>query len=218
MTSFRSSAAATLAALVALATLPVPKPAAADGSPKPGTFAAFVDEYYAALFAFEPNQATYAGVHDRDDQLADLSADSYARRAAGLKKLHERLKALRAGKLTAAEGIDAEALDGAVRAELLEIDTVRDWKRNPVVYLSKPAEAIDLLMKRSFAPPAERLKVIIGRLKAAPALLVAMKANVENPPREFTDLGLIVAKGSAGFFKTDLPAWAKTAAGKDEKC
>ena len=100
---------------------------------------------------------------------------------------------------------------------MLEIETVRDWKRNPVLYLGKPAEAIDLLMKRSFAPPADRLKFIIGRLKAAPPLLAAMKANVVNPPKEFTDLGIIVAKGSVGFFKTDLPAWAKTAAAKDEK-
>ena len=40
-----------------------------------------------------------------------------------------------------------------------------------------------------------------------------MKANVSNAPKEFADLGLIVAKGSVEFFRTDLPAWAKTAAG-----
>ena len=72
-------------------------------------------------------------------------------------------------------------------------------------------------MKRTFAPPAARLRSIIGRLKATPPLLAAMKANVENPPKEFTDLALIVAKGSVGFFKADLPAWAKTAAGKDDE-
>jgi uncharacterized protein (DUF885 family) len=72
-------------------------------------------------------------------------------------------------------------------------------------------------MKRSFAPPEVRLRAIVGRLKATPPLLMAMRANVENPPKEFTDLGLLIAKGSVGFFKSDLPAWAKTAAGKDDK-
>jgi uncharacterized protein (DUF885 family) len=72
-------------------------------------------------------------------------------------------------------------------------------------------------MKRNFAPAADRLKAVIGRLKATPPLLAAMKANVANPPKEFTDLGVIIAKGSAGFFRNDLTAWAKTAAGKDEK-
>ncbi|AMV29834.1 hypothetical protein VT84_35905 [Gemmata sp. SH-PL17] len=215
MTALRFPALAGLL-LVALVGISRPQPVAAD-TPAPAGFAAFVDDYYAALFAWEPNQATYAGIHDFDEKLADLSAPNITHRADVLKKLHERLKTLRAGKLTADEAIDAEMLDHAIRAELLELETVRDWKRNPVVYLGKPAEGIDMLMKRSFAPPADRLKAVIGRLKAAPQLLGAMKTNVENPPKEFTDLGLIVAKGSVSFFRNDLPAWAKDAAGKDKK-
>jgi uncharacterized protein (DUF885 family) len=207
-----------LAGLVSLAFVAAfySRPATAD-APMHGTFAPFVDDYYAALFAWDPNQATYAGIHESDGKLSDLTAERFADRAAALKKQHAQLRALRAGKLTEDEAIDAEILDNAVRAELLEIDTVRDWKRNPVTYLGKPAEGIDMLIKRSFAPPAERLKAVIGRLKAAPPLLAAMKTNVENPPKEFTDLGIIVAKGSVNFFRTDLPAWAKTAAGMDEK-
>ena len=180
-------------------------------------FASFVDDYYAALFAWDPIQATYAGIHDFDDKLADLSAPAFASRTASLKKMQERLTALRAGKLSESDAVDAQVLDNALRAELLEMETVRDWKRNPVNYLGYSAGSIDLVMKRSFASPAERLKLIIGRLKATPAIFEAMKANVENPPQEFTDLGIIVAKGSVSFFKTDLPAWAKMAAGKDEK-
>lgn len=68
-----------------------------------------------------------------------------------------------------------------------------------MTYLGKPAEGNDLLMKRNFAPAADRLKAVIGRLKATPPLLTAMKANVTNPPREFTDLGVSIAKGSAGY-------------------
>jgi uncharacterized protein (DUF885 family) len=192
------------------------RPATA-GAPAPGTFAAFVDDYYAALFAWDPNQATYAGIHDFDDKLADLNATLVARRIESLKSMRSRLTGLRTSKLSEVDVIDAEVLDHAIQAELLDIETIRDWKRNPVLYLGKPAEGIDLLMKRSFAPPADRLKLVIGRLKAAPALLAAMKVNVANPPKEFTDLGIIVAKGSVGFFRTDLTAWAKTAAAKDEK-
>ena len=205
------------AVLVALAVIAALPHAPAPAQPAADTFAKFVDDYYAALFAWDPNQATYAGVHDYDAKLTDLSAAAIAARGESVGKFQARLKALRAGKLTADEQIDAEVLDHALRAEELDLGTVRDWKRNPVAYLGKPAEGIDMLMKRSFAPPAERLKSIIGRLKHTPPLIAAMKANVENPPREFTDLGVIVAKGSVGFFKTDLPAWAKTAAGADAK-
>ena len=148
---------------------------------------------------------------------ADLSAAAFVQRTASLKKLLERLTTHRSGNLAETDAFDAQVLDNAIRAELLEMETVRDWKRNPVNYLGYSAGSIDLLMKRSFASPAERLKLVIGRLKATPAIFEAMKANVENPPKEFTDLGIIVAKGSVSFFKSDLAVWAKMAAGKDEK-
>jgi uncharacterized protein (DUF885 family) len=178
-------------------------------------FKKFVDEYYQALFAWDPTQATYAGIHEFDDRLSDFSAANFARRAAALKQLREKLTALRATKLSDAEAIDADVLEHAIDAELLEIETVRGWKQNPMLYLGKPAEAIDLLMKRTFARPADRLHSVIGRLKASLPLFEALRANVDNPPREFTDLGIIVAKGSVGFFKNDLSAWAKYAAGDD---
>ena len=57
-----------------------------------------MDDYYAALFTWDPNQATYAGIHDYDNKLADLSAENFTRRSASLKKFHEQLKTLRAGR------------------------------------------------------------------------------------------------------------------------
>ncbi|HZK78393.1 MAG TPA: DUF885 domain-containing protein, partial [Gemmatimonadaceae bacterium] len=41
------------------------------------------------------------------------------------------------------------------------------------------------------------------------------KANVQNPPKEFTDLAIRIAGGSVGFFKSDVATWAKGAAGSD---
>ena len=204
MPSIRTSAALLIAA-VALATLPH-GPAA-----PPNSFALFVEDYYAAQFAADPVQATYAGVHDYDAKLADLSANAVARRIAELKQFQTRLGTLVSkSPLNPADALDATVLHHAIQAELLDLEGVQDWKRNPVGYLGKPAESIDLLMKRTYAPKPERLKSIVGRLNATPALLDAMQANVKTPPKEFADLGLIVAKGSVEFFKTDLPAWAKT--------
>jgi uncharacterized protein (DUF885 family) len=196
---------------ITVAMLSLPSAVAAE----PTAFGKFADGYYAALFAWDPVAATYAGIHDYDGKLPDYTAPAFAKRAESLKTMQTKLKTLREGKLTPDDAIDAEILDHAIRAELLEIETVKDWKRNPVGYLGKAAEGIDLLMKRSFAEPADRLKLVIERLKAAPPLLSALESNLENPPKEFADLGLIVAKGSVGFFKNDLATWAKSAAGKD---
>ena len=189
------------------------EPAHAD---EPAPFAKFVDEYFDAYFARKPSEGTAAGLHQYDDKLEDYSAAVTKARIAEVKKLHGRLETLRAGKLTEDESIDAEFLDGLMKAELLDLDVVGNWKKNPMGYISLPPGAIDGLMKRNFAPPHDRLKSIIARLKATPATFAALKANIDNPPKEFTDLAIRMGEGSIEFYQTSVKDWAKEAAGKDE--
>lgn len=207
--------------IVLVAVLVLSSATATDALPINNPFEKFVDDYYYDLFEWDPIQATYAGLHQHDAKLPDLSSINIAKRIKSLKDFQRRNplqithEPFDGKSLKFHELFDALTLDHAIRAELLELETVRDWKRNPTLYLGKPAESIDLLMKRSYAEPPVRLRSIIGRLKATPALIAAMKANIENPPREFADLGLIVANGSVSFFKNDLAAWAKSAAKDD---
>src|SRR5262249_22935005 len=92
---------------------------------------------------------------------------------------------------------------------------VRNWRKNPMNYIATPAGAIDGLMKRDFAPAAARLRSVIARLKATPAMLGALRANMDDPPKEFTDLAVRMGEGSIGFFRDTVRDWAKEAAGKD---
>jgi uncharacterized protein (DUF885 family) len=182
------------------------------GNPR---FAAFVDEYFDALFQSSPSLGTAAGLHQYDAKLEDLSADAVARRVRTVKAQQGRLRQLRRGHLTADEAIDADILDSLLRAELHEVEEVQTWRMNPMNYMMVPGNSVDLLIKRSFAPPAERLRSVIARLKVTPAVFQALRANVHNPPREFTDLALIVGQGSVGFLRDTVPEWAKNAAGGD---
>jgi uncharacterized protein (DUF885 family) len=72
-------------------------------------------------------------------------------------------------------------------------------------------------MKRDFAPAPDRLRSVIARLQATPTMFEALRANVDNPPREFTDLAIRVGEGSVAYYRDTLRAWAKEAAGKDAK-
>jgi uncharacterized protein (DUF885 family) len=181
----------------------------------PSPFAAFVDDYFAAYFAHKPSEATAAGLHEYDDRLENLSADAIGKRLEAIQALQRRLDKLRDGKLADDEAIDAEVLDGLHRAVALDLGVVRSWRKNPMGYVGKPAEAIDGLMKRDFAPAANRLRSVIARLKATPALYRALQANVDDPPKEFTDLALRMGEGSIAFYRDTVSAWAKEAAGKD---
>src|SRR5258706_10559295 len=66
-------------------------------------------------------------------------------------------------------------------------------------------------MKRNFAPAAVRLRAVVARLGAIPALYEAARQNVENPPAGLTTLALRMAKGCLSFFETATPKWAATA-------
>ena len=179
------------------------------------SFAPFVDDYFSTLYATAPSQGTGAGFHQYDTRLEDLSAAAYRDRARTLHRLLARLDSLRAESLSADESIDAVMIDGAIRSELLDIETIQDWRHNPMWYVALPGSAVDDLMKRDFAPPAERLRSVIARLRRVPAMLTAMRENVDNPPREFTDLAIRIAGGSVDFFRTSVSSWGKTAAARD---
>jgi uncharacterized protein (DUF885 family) len=215
MTRHRTILLLCLAAWFLLAVPTAPRAAAAEGA---GTLSPFVDEYFHAYFIWNPSEGTLAGLHQYDAQLEDRSAAAVAKRIKTAKAQLARLEEIRQGKLgklTEDETIDAEVLDGRLRAELLDLETLRTWRKNPMHYVSTPSEAIDALIKRRFAPAGSRLGSVIARLKATPALFDALRANIDNPPREFTDLSINIAEGSISFFRETLRDWARGAAGKN---
>jgi uncharacterized protein (DUF885 family) len=188
----------------------------AAGAGPVSPFAAFVDDYFDAYFSWKPSEGTAVGLHEYDNRLEDRSADATAKRVETVKGLQARLGQLRrAGRLTADAAIDAEVLDGLMAAELLDLEVVRTWRKNPMSYVGTPPEAVDGLMKRDFAPPAARLRSVIARLKATPAMFAALRANVDNPPKEFTDLAVRMGEGSIDFYRQTVRDWATQAAGAD---
>jgi uncharacterized protein (DUF885 family) len=174
-----------------------------------------VDAYFDAEFAFAPTYATASGIHDRDAQLEDRSAPRIRERIAELKRFRERFAEVGPGQLSFDDAIDAEMLANQVEAELLDLETLALWEKNPMRYAGLPGEGIDVLMKRDFAPKTERLRALVERLRAVPAVYAAARANLREPPKEFTDLAIRMSKGSIGFFEHSVAEWAKDAAGAD---
>jgi uncharacterized protein (DUF885 family) len=178
-------------------------------------FREWEDRYWGAWLAYNPTAATSAGVHDHDAKLEDLSAQAFAERIAELERFSRELAALDKEGFAVEDVLDAEVLKSAVAAELADVRDLKSWQSNPMNYVAIPGGAIDALMKRNFAPAAERLRAATGRLCQVPDAMEAMKQNVRNPPREFTDLAVRMAGGSVGFYRETVPAWAREAAGGD---
>jgi uncharacterized protein (DUF885 family) len=189
----------------------------AKNADEKSAFGPFVDRYFEAYFDWKPSEGTAAGLHQYDAQLENRSAAAVAKRIAQVKAFDAELTKIRQAKLSFGEEIDATVLNGLLKAELLDLETLHNWRNNPMGYVTVPSSAIDGLMKRNFAPPAERLRSIVARLDQAPALFEELKVNVVNPPKEFSDLALRMAKGAIGYYKDTLPTWAKEAAGGNQE-
>jgi len=184
--------------------------------PPEGTpMSSFVDDYFNALCQWSPTFGTSVGLHQYDSKMEDFSAASFSRRIEEVKGFQRRLAGLRTGEMKPEDRIDAEILDGQIQAELLDLETLQTWRKNPLNYVGLPGSAIDGLIKRKFAPASERLRSVTARLKGVPPLLEAMRQNVDNPPREFTELAMRIARGSVNFFKETIANWARDAAGAD---
>ena len=186
-------------------------------------FDKIVDDYVASRFAYRPSEGTAAGLHEYDNQVEDLSRERVLRRIDKLHHYQQRFSALKRrndsgqSKLSTDDTIDLTFLEGQIEAELIDLEVIREWEHNPMGYVMVPGNAVDLLIKLDFAPASDRLRSVIAREKAIPAVLEAAKRNLKEPPKEFTDLAIRMAKGSGGFFEGSVATWARQAAGQDKE-
>jgi uncharacterized protein (DUF885 family) len=207
--------------LIALSCAPAPSTGPASGAAPADvaaageSFSRFVDDYFDSRFDYLPSQGTDAGFHQYDTQLEDRSRARIEARIAELRSRLARLEKFDRSELSPDEAVDADALEGEIRGFLLDQETLRGWESNPMGYAGLPGYAADSLIKRDFAPAAERLRSLVAREKLIPAVYAAGKANLVNPPKEFTDLAIRMAKGSTGYFSGTVAQWAKEAAGGD---
>jgi uncharacterized protein (DUF885 family) len=186
-------------------------PASLPPSVPASDFGRLVDAYFEAMFAYAPTSATAVGLHAHDGALEDLSRARVEARVAEVRGFVDRLVALPAAGLTPDEAVDRAFLTSQARAELFDLVTLESWRKNPMTYARLPGEAVDGLMKRDFAPAPDRLRSVVARLRAVPALYASARANLDDPPPAYTELALRMTKGSIGFFESATRTWARAA-------
>ncbi|WP_428263621.1 DUF885 domain-containing protein, partial [Haliangium sp.] len=183
-----------------------PTPAVAPASDAPERFAALSRRYIAERAAAYPAQATQWGLHEHDHALRDLRAEAIAARVAQLRATLDALTAIERAGLDEPAHTDHLLLDHALRAELLELEEIRAWQRNPMVYNGAIARGLASLVDRAFAPLPARMEAAIARLDGVGAVIAAAKTNLRDVPRLWARLGAELTRGTASFLREDLPA------------
>jgi uncharacterized protein (DUF885 family) len=169
-------------------------------------FSRLADRYFDELvFRFDPVQATYTGFHQYDALLPTGSRTEIDSEIAALKKWEIDVRNFDARGLSDGAAADRELVLAQIEGQLLALDSIRAWEKNPDIYSSGITTAIYTIMSRNFAPSPERLKSVIARERLAPRVFVSARENLKNPPRVYTEIALEQLPGIVSFFQKDVP-------------
>ena len=159
-------------------------------------------EYLDLVVEDWPESATYLGIHRSDARLdpratADFDA-AVDREDAMAKALRERFKSPRA---SAAAITDLAMLIGALETDVHTQRLQRPLQRDPTLYTS-PLDVTFLMTARDYAPAADRAHAVLARLEKVPQIVESARANLLNPPRVWTEMGIERATTAKTFLES----------------
>ncbi|HLL00822.1 MAG TPA: DUF885 domain-containing protein [Myxococcaceae bacterium] len=179
---------------------------AAMSTPADAEFSRFSREYLDWYYEQNPVRATGLGIHLYDARLPDLSAEAHTRKTAALRTWLERLRRIDRSALTGDAVFDVRVLENAIRAELLELEEVREWRRNPMVYNGVIVYGLSSLSSREFAPVEERMRSLMARMAAIPTVIASAKVNLVDVPRPWAEQTVRDTRGTVSYLRKDLTA------------
>ncbi len=177
----------------------------ADGGVQ--TFNFVADKFFSDVyFHFAPTTGTADGLHQYDNQLEDYSAANIQKEIAALHLYEKKIEAIDPSALDASVAGDREILLNNIRSQLLTLEVIRPWEKNPDNYSSGITNSIFVIMERPYASTNLRLHAAIEREKLIPQVLLEARKNLKNPPKIYTEIALEQIDGLVSFFQTDVPS------------
>jgi uncharacterized protein (DUF885 family) len=164
-----------------------------------------VDEYFDGYFNIHPTEGTAAGFHQYDSRLEDLSQPGIEHDVAFLKAYQQKFAAIRSPSRPIAAA-DLELLRSSIAGQLLDLENIRMWEKDPDHYSSFVSASAFTIMSRNYASQAERLRALVERERQMPAAFDAARRNLKDPPKVYTEVALEQLPGIIGFFQKDVPA------------
>jgi uncharacterized protein (DUF885 family) len=199
-----------LALLILAGVLVLPQTAnaqhlSADGALQ--TFNFLADQFFSDVyFHFAPTAGTSAGLHQYDTQLEDYSAANIQKEIAALHTYEKKVEAIDPSALDASVAADHLILLNNIRSQLLTLEIIRPWEKNPDIYSSGITNSAFVIMERPYASTNIRLRSLVAREKLMPEVLVEARKNLKNPPKIYTEIALEQIDGEISFFQTDVPS------------
>jgi uncharacterized protein (DUF885 family) len=192
-------------AAVGCQTAPASTPPATAGSGDAAfsTLATFILKDH---YKRHPSYATDLGIHTYDMLMDDPSKQAIDDETAEMTSFKQQLEKIDSTTLTPERQLDLEQLRRAMDAGILTNTVVRSWAKDPDFYSGAVTNAAYVIMKRKYAPAADRLRTLIAREKQMPHVLDEARTNLTTPVKVFTEIAIEQIDGNIRFFKNDVTA------------
>ncbi|HEV2699828.1 MAG TPA: DUF885 domain-containing protein [Terriglobales bacterium] len=177
----------------------------AGGNEVLANFNTLVDRYFDFYFSFHPSDATADGLHQYDSKLEDYSAAARQKEIAGLKDFLAKFEAVKSANFPADTGADLQWIISSIHSNLLELENVQMWRKDPDHYTAGVTNSIFVIMKRNYAPADQRLRAAIDRELQIPKALTFARQNLQNPPKIYAEIALQQLPDDTDFFRNDVP-------------
>lgn len=165
-------------------------------------FQALTANFLEAYLPLHPEDATVLGDHRFDHLLNDWSAAGQAKILALDKAYLDTLKGIKVEDLSSANRVDYDILERNLRFEIFSIEVLKGLENNPMTY--NVGGAVFSLIARDFAPLAERMKSLSGRLALVPQYCRTAKANLAIPPAIHTQTAIRQNDGNISLLESTL--------------
>ncbi len=176
-------------------------------------FNTVANEYLKGYYSFNPSAATAAGLHEYDSRLETRSREAVGREVSRLRDVLNLLARINPAVLPEETRYDYLVLTSHARGQLLDLQDIRAWQRDPNVYNRLISESVDSILKRNYAPIEQRLNSVLAREREVARLLDEARANLETPPLIYTETALAQARGSIDYFSRVVPQMIERAGG-----
>jgi uncharacterized protein (DUF885 family) len=192
---------------------PPPAPATSSSGYVTTRFNQIANDYLKGYYSFNPSQATSAGLHEYDSELETRSREAIARESRRLRDTLSLLARINPAALTEEARYDYLVLTSHARGQLLDLQDIRQWQHDPNIYNRLASESIDNILKRNYAPIEKRLDNVLRREREIARLLAEARANLETPPRIYTETAIAQVRGSMDYFSRVVPQMIERAGG-----
>ena len=165
----------------------------AKSTPQPNAkFSDMCDEFVKDSLALSPVNASQAGYHkhtdhktgktvDLDAQLDDVSAAGWAAQEAFYKGWRKRFhKETPIASLNSQDAADSRLIDDQIGLNLLEFDTIQNYKHNPTYYVELIGNGLFLPLTQEYASQDKRVSDVISRMQQIPRFLEQAKSQLSD--------------------------------------